>query len=79
MVAFRYQEKEIRIILVRNYMFLSFQIQLSYCKIVSWYNFQVDANDNFVAGVSSDSTVCIWDRKTGELKGQSNCYISISK
>ena len=31
---------------------------------------QVDANDNVVAGVSSDSTVCIWDRKTGELKGK---------
>merc|ERR1711953_1554489 len=29
---------------------------------------QVDANDNVVAGVSSDSTVCVWDRKTGELK-----------
>jgi hypothetical protein len=23
-----------------------------------------------VVGVSSDSTVCIWDRRTGELKGE---------
>ena len=29
----------------------------------------VDANESVVAGVSSDSTVCIWDRKTGQLKG----------
>ena len=32
----------------------------------------MDANENFVAGVSSDSTVCIWDRKTGELKGKAS-------
>ena len=30
---------------------------------------QVDANDQIVVGVSSDSTVCVWDRLTGTLKG----------
>ena len=30
---------------------------------------QVDANDKIVVGVSSDSTVCVWDRSDGHLKG----------
>jgi len=28
----------------------------------------VDANDDIVVGVSSDSTVCVWDRRNGKLK-----------
>jgi len=38
--------------------------------VIFCLKFEVDANDDFVVGVSSDSTVCIWDRKTGELKGE---------
>ena len=30
----------------------------------------MDANDDVVAGVSSDSTVCVWDRQSGALKGK---------
>ncbi len=31
--------------------------------------FQVDADDRFVVGASTDSTVCVWDRGTGQLLG----------
>ncbi len=30
---------------------------------------QVDANDQIVVGVSSDSTVCVWNRSSGSLSG----------
>jgi len=29
---------------------------------------QVDGNDDIIVGVSSDSTICVWNRKTGDLR-----------
>ena len=31
---------------------------------------QVEANDDIVVGVSTDSTVCIWERSSGKIKGK---------
>ncbi len=39
--------------------------------------FQVDANDNIVVGVSSDSTVCVWSRSSGELRGNFHLISSL--
>ncbi len=30
---------------------------------------QVEANEDVVVGISTDSTVCVWDRKTGRIRG----------
>ena len=30
---------------------------------------QVEANENIVVGVSADSTVCVWNRQSGKIRG----------
>ena len=34
-----------------------------------YLSFQVDGNDDIIVGVSSDSTICVWNRKSGDLRG----------
>ena len=31
---------------------------------------QVEANEDIVVGISTDSTVCIWDRQSGKIRGK---------
>ena len=31
---------------------------------------QVAANEDVVVGISTDSTVCVWDRRSGKIKGE---------
>ena len=31
---------------------------------------QVEANEDIVVGISTDSTVCVWNRRSGKIKGE---------
>ena len=52
----------------------NFPFRSNFCPFLPFL--QVDANDQIVVGVSSDSTVCVWDRLTGNLKGFYPIFLS---